>query len=347
MSLEITLYTKTATKTGLVKFLGECGFQKVDHILKELNDQNNIHFMWFGYEHYESTVGVEATIIKVDNDLKKEFNCSDWILHTRTRSAGSYEDKAKQNEVIKSARKKYGGTFYNDWYGTNRYTDLEDYKKLLPHEKAIFSIKENSFEKLNQMINCLEIYNNPMSDHLQSIGDNALGNLLKSKDPSITLYNGLIPFLVSVIEYFFGETFINYITYNPSARELIISEKLKIGVEEVLKIQNKETSIERIISENYNFQNLESINKAYRKYLQIDVFYILSKRKKVNGKVFRVLTKIDSLVNSRHKIIHDLEFNYDLTKEDYITYVKTVEKTIEIVIEKLNDKKELNIEMYK
>ena len=35
MSLEITLYTKTATKTGLVMFLGECGFQKVDHIFEE------------------------------------------------------------------------------------------------------------------------------------------------------------------------------------------------------------------------------------------------------------------------------------------------------------------------
>lgn len=346
MSVEITLYTKTATKTGLKKLLDENGFQKVDHVIEELNNETNLHYMWFGFENHESNVGVEATVYKIDGDIKEEYQCSDWILHTRTRAGGTYEDKEKQNEIIKIARKQYGGTFYNDWYGTNRYTNLADYDKLLPHEKAIFSIKENAFDKLYQIINSLDSYNNPMSEHLQNIGDNMLGNLLKTKDPSITLYNGLIPFLVSVIEYFFGETFVNFITYDSLARELIVDEKVKIGVSEVVKILNKETSLERIISETYNFQNLESINKAFKKYIKIDVFAVLSKRKKINGKVFRVLTKLENLVNSRHKIIHDLEFNLDLTKEDYITYVKTVEKTIALVIEEIKVKRNLNIEMY-
>lgn len=347
MSVEITLYTKKATKTGLTRLLDENGFQKVDHVIEEMNNENNLHYMWFGFENHESNVGVEATVIKIDDSNKKEYKCSDWILHTRTRAGGTYEEKAKQNEIIRIARKKFGGSFYNDWYGTNRYTNLDDYEKLQPHEKAVFNIKENAFEKLNQIINCLDSYKNPMSEHLQSIGDDMLGKLLKTKDPSITLYNGLIPFLVSVIEYFFGETFVNFITYDSSARDLIVDEKVKIGVSEVVKIQNKETSLERIISETYNFQNLDSINKAYKKYLRIDVFAILSKRKKVNGNIFRVLTKLKKLVDSRHKIIHNLEFNIDLTKEDYITYVKTVEMTIEMIIDELKKKKNLKIEMYK
>ncbi len=347
MSVEITLYTKSATKTGLTRLLDENGFQKVDHVIEELNNEKNLHYMWFGFENHESNVGVEATVYKVSDSDKNDYKCSDWILDTRTRAGGSYEDKEKQNEIIRVARKRFGGTFYNDWYGTNRYIDLADYDKLHPHEKAIFSIKENAFEKLYQIINCLESYKNPMSEHLQSIGDNMLGDLLRTKDPSIVLYNGLIPFLVSVIEYFFGETFVNFITYDSSARELITDEKVKIGVSEVVKIQNKETSLERIISETYNFQNLDSINKAFKKHIKIDVFAVLSKRKKINGKVFRVLTKLENLVNSRHKIIHDLEFNYDLKKEDYITYVKTVEKTIEMIIDEIKIKKDLNIEMYK
>ncbi len=347
MSVEITLYTKKATKTGLTRFLDENGFQKVDHVIEEMNNDDNLHFMWFGFENHESMVGVEATVIKVDDSDKKEHKCSDWILHTRTRAGGSYEDKEKQNEIIRIARKQFGGSFYNDWYGTNRYIDLDDYEKLHPHEKAIFNIKENAFEKLYQIINCLDSYSNPMSEHLQNIGDGMLGKLLKSKDPSITLYNGLIPFLVSVIEYFFGETFVNFITYDSSARELIVDEKVKIGVSDVVKIQNKETSLERIISETYNFQNLDSINKAFKKYLKIDVYAVLSKRKKINGRIFRVLTKMEGLVNSRHKIIHDLEFNLDLTKEDYITYVKTVEMTIEMIIDEIKKKRNLNIEMYK
>lgn len=347
MSVDITLFTKKATKSGLTRILKEHGFQKINHVIEEMNNENNHHYMWFGFENHESNVGVEATVIKIDDCTKKDYKCSDWILHTRTRSDGSYEDKAKQNELIRKARKQFGGSFYNDWYGTNRYTNLDDYKKLQPHEKAIFNIKENSFEKLHQIINCLDSYKNPMSEHLQSIGDNMIGKLIKSKDPSIVLYNGLIPFLVSVIEYFFGETFVNFITYDSSARKLIVDEKVKIGVKEVVKIQNKETSLERIISETYNFQNLDSINKAFNKYLNIDVYAVLSKRKKVNGKIFRVLTKLEKLIESRHKIIHDLEFNLDLTKEDYITYVKTVEMTIELTIDELKKKRNLNMEMYK
>ena len=60
-----------------------------------------------------------------------------------------------------------------------------------------------------------------------------------------------------------------------------------------------------------------------------------------------MLTKLGKLVDSRHKIIHDLEFNLDLTKEDYITYAKTVEITIEMIIDELKKKKNLKIEMYK
>lgn len=347
MSLEITLYTKISTKTGLTRLLAENGFQKVRHIVGELNDSKNLHYMWFGFENYEPNVGIEDTVLELSNEERKKHQCSNWILHTRTRAGGTHEDKAKQNEIIRIARKQFGGTFYNDWYGTNRYTNLEDYEKLHPHEKAIFSIKENSFEKLYQIINCLESYQNPMSEYLQSLEPDTLGQLLKTKDPSIVLYNGLIPFLVSVIEYFFGESFVNFITYDSTAREMITDEKIKIGVSEVMKIQNKETSLERIISETYNFQSLESINKAFKKYIKIDVFAVLSKRKKVNGKIFRVLTKLEMLVNSRHKIIHNLEFNYDLTKDDYITYVKTVEKTIEMIIDEIKVKRDLKIEMYK
>jgi len=344
MSIEITLYTKKATKSRLIKYLRDHDFYKVKHFIDSFNDENNLHYMWFGSKNNESTAGVESTIIKVDNDLKKQFKCSDWILHTRTKYNGSFEDKAKQNEIIKSARKQFGGTFYNDGYGTNRYIDLNDYPRFQPHEKAISNIRENALEKLFQITNSVENYENPLSDHLQSINIPALKDLLKTKDPSVTLYNSLIPFLVSVIEYFFGEIFIAIIRYDPVAKELIAKENFKIGISEVMKIENKVKSIEESVAENYNFQNLDSINKVYNKFVQIDIFSILSKRKKVNGKILRILNKLEDLINSRHNIIHNLEFNYEMTKNDYLAYVKTVEKMIEIIVDELENQRKLNIE---
>src|SRR4051794_5031674 len=114
MSVEITLYAKKATKTGLIKFLSANNFHKARHFIDEMNTPEMIGFMWFGFDNYESSTGVEATVIKASVDDIQKYKCSDWILHTRTRSSGTFEDKQKQNEIIRVARQQFGGTFYND-----------------------------------------------------------------------------------------------------------------------------------------------------------------------------------------------------------------------------------------
>lgn len=346
MSIEITLYTKTATKTGLIKSLMAENFQKSRHFLEEMNTADRLHFMWYGIENYESSTGVEATVYKTSLEEIKENKCSEWILHTRTRSSGSYEDKQKQNDIIRKVRQQFGGSFYNDWYGTNKYTNLDDYKKFTPLEKGISIIASNSLEKLGQINNCLEGYKNELSDSIVNIPHENIKNLFKSKDPSIILYNSLMPFLVSVLEYFFGQCFVHFIKYEESSKTLLIDEKIKIGVPDVIKILNNENSLEQIIMESYNFQNLDSINKAYRKYITIDVFSVLSKKKKVNNKIFRVLTKLQEILDARHRFVHELDINYDLSKQDYFDYVATVENVIILILESFKSKG-LNFEIEK
>lgn len=138
MSVEITLYAKKATKLTLTKFLLTEGFQKTKHFLSEMNTPEMVYYRWYGHDNYESFDGVEATVYKVSSEEQAKYKCSDWILHTRTRSSGSREDKKKQNEVIKKARNLFKGSFYNDCYGSNRYTKLDDY----PQYSSFFS---NSF----------------------------------------------------------------------------------------------------------------------------------------------------------------------------------------------------------
>jgi hypothetical protein len=334
MSVEITLYSKTATKSGLIKFLRTCGFQKSRHFLDEMNTNEMIHFMWFGFDNYESNSGVEATVLKASEDSRKIYNCSDWILHTRTRSSGSFEDKQKQNEIIKIARQQFGGTFYNDWYGTNKYTNLTDYRKLSPLEKGISIIASNSLEKLSQIRDCVTGYRNEMSETLANIKPESMRTILLSKDPSIVLYNSLMPFLVSIIEYFFGQSFANYIKYNESSRRLLTEEKIKIEISDVMSILEKEISLEQIVTQTYNFQNLDSINKAFKKYIAIDVRATLSQKKKVNNKVVRILTNVEEILKARHKFVHELDIDYGLSKEKYLDNVATVEKAIELTIQR-------------
>jgi hypothetical protein len=199
MSVEVTLYTKTATKTSLIRFLLANSFQRSRHFLDEMNTVEMLHFMWFGFDNYESSTGVEATVLKSSNEDKKKYDCSDWILHKRTRSSGTFEDKQKQNDIIRVARKQFGGTFYNDWYGTNKYTNLADYKKFTPLEKGISIIASNSLEKLWQINNCLSEYRNEMSETLANVKPESMRALLITKDPSIILYNSLMLFLVSIL----------------------------------------------------------------------------------------------------------------------------------------------------
>lgn len=335
MSIEITLFTKTATKSSLLKFITAVGFQKSRHFIDELNDKDNLHFMWFGFDNYESNTGVEATIYKLSEEKRKIYECSEWILHTRTRASGSYEDKRKQNDIIRNARKQFGGSFFNDCYGTNKYIDLSDYEKYFPLEKGISIVASNSLEKLEQIKDCLVSYRNEMSDTLANIQPETLRSLMINKDPSRVLYNSLMPFLVSIIEYFYGQIFENYLKYNEASRLLLTEEKIKIDLSDVLSILEKENSLEQIVTKSYNFQNLESINKAFKKYTTIDVKAILSQKKRINNNIVRILPKIESILEARHRFVHELDIDYNLTKEKYLDNIATVEKSIELITDKL------------
>lgn len=346
MSIEITLYTKKATRSSLIKFLLENGFYKTKHFIEEMNSENALHYIWYEFNNYQSSTGVEATVLRITSDESIEFKCSEWILHTRTRSSGSFEDKKKQNETIKICRKQFGGTFYNDWYGTNKYINLGDYPKFTPLEKAISLVSNNSIDKINKLKNCLEEYQNQTSNLIANIEHEFVKALIKNNDPSIVLYNSLIPFLVSVIEYFFSQIFYNYLRYDLNCKEIIVSEKIKIDISEVLNITNSLNSIESIVTKSYNFQNIESINKAYKKYLNIDIRSILSCKKKINSNIFRVINKLEEILNARHSFVHELDINYDIDKKIYFSYLRTIEVVIELMLTEFK-KKGLKIDYYR
>lgn len=156
----------------------------------------------------------------------------------------------------------------------------------------------------------------------------------------------MTPFLVSVIEYFFSQSFYSFLKYDNNCREEITKEKIKLDISEVLNINNNYNTIESIVTKSYNFQNIDSINRAYKKYLNIDIRSLLSCKKKINSKIFRVINKFDEILNARHSFVHELDINYVINKEVYFRYLKTIEVIIEIILNEFKNKN-LNIEYNK
>jgi hypothetical protein len=339
MSLEITLYTKKATKQKLIAELKNHGFDKVNHILDAFNTPDHLNYMWFSTKHYESFVGVEVTVIKSSLDDQRKYKCSEWILHTRTRSSGSYKDKEKQNIVIKEIRKLFGGTFYNDWYGTNTYTKLTDYPKLSAPERGLSLMKSNLKDKISRIKYSLDhLPKNLIHADFNNIEDKPFKEHLQSLEPSLAIYNAMFPFLVSLIEFLFKESFLIMIRYLDSAKEIIEKENLKVPLRDVLKVSSGELLVENIIADSFTFQNLGQTNKAFKKYLDIDIAKVLSCKKKVGKRIIRIYKKIEEIIEIRHSIVHHFGFYDDLDKSMFIDDLDTINMAIKLFLDHLECK---------
>ena len=124
MSIEITFHPETSDKQDLRALLLELGFEPWKHLRNW--PEGSLHFRWFNDVAYQSYDGVEATIFSPTEALKEGFPPCAWALHTRTRVWASPADRKQQNHVVRTARARFGGGFYNDSTGKNRYTKIED-----------------------------------------------------------------------------------------------------------------------------------------------------------------------------------------------------------------------------
>ena len=335
MSLEITLYPKEASKSKLIKFLKQNSFKKSNHYLKEMNTSEMLYYYWFNKDDCLSFDGVEAIVYKTSREERTKYNCSEWALNTRTRASASREDKSQQNNIIKKSRKIFKGTFHNDWYGTNKYTDINDYQNLSSPERCLTLMFNNLYDKIDKLEFSLKSYKSPMEDTLANLKDEDFANLMKSNDPSIVLYNAMIPFLVSLIEYLFSQSFVILIKYDNYAQNEIKKEKFKVSFEDTLKVEQGLLSTEKLIANNFTFQNINHINKAFKKYLNMDILKIFSKRKKIDNNFIRLNTKLEEIIELRHSIIHHFGYDNVINKKEFDKLLNIIKKVIETFLEHL------------
>lgn len=322
MGRDLTLYPRKASKDDLKKYLETIGFVKCKHFWEW--PKGTLNYSWFDYEDFKSIDGVSADIYPLSNeDLKITGN--KWALHVRNLYSASWHDVKMLNDVLKGARKQFGGIIKGD-YGTNRYAPLwEDnstpisrgismiYSHVLKEMSVVkFSLPEPSIKQQN-------LTGDKIDDFIKFI---------QSVDPSRVIYNGLVPFAVSMFEYFFSQAFQILIKYDEFALKKRNDHRQKVDFEVLLEIEQKKSTIENVIASNYTFQNLGQLNKAFKDWLVIDVRKVLYKKKRIGNSVAYLENRISDIIQYRHGVVHHFVIDRSLTKDDYINILDTIEKGI-------------------
>ncbi len=338
MGRDITLYPKKASKKELKDFLESLGFTKCTHLWDW--PKGTLNYYWFETEDYKSIDGVSADIYPVDKD-ENIYNDNTWALHVRNLYSASLYDVKMMNHVLRSARKRFGGTITSD-YGINKYAELwED--DSTPLSRGLSRIYVHILQTMYKMeISIPDNYLKLKDDNIET--DKTMLKFMKEQDPARIIYNGLVPFLVSMFEYFFSETFQVLIKYDEFALKKKEEFNLKVNFQTLLELDRKERTIENIISMNYTFQNLDQLNKAYKEWLNIDVRKILYKKKKIGSSIKYLENRISDIIQYRHGIVHHFILDYSLDKKDFLNLLQTIKHCIEEFVIFLEQKYKFKVE---
>jgi hypothetical protein len=322
MGRDVTLYPKKATRDDLKKYLEGLGFEKCGHFWDW--PKGTLNYYWFDYKDYSSINGVSADVFPVSGE-ELSITGNEWALHVRNLYSASLHDVKMLNNVLKGARKLFGGTIQGD-YGTNRYAPLwED--DSTPISRGISAIYSHVKQEISAVRYALPDPSMKLPEPVEGKIDDFI-DFTQSMDPSRVLYNGLVPFAVSMFEYFFSQAFQVLIKYDPVALEKRTAHKQKLDFETLLEVEKKEATVENIIARNYTFQNLNQLNKAYKDWLDIDVRKILYKKKKIGNSVTFLENRIAEIIQYRHGIVHHFSIDRSLTKDGYIHILEAIEKSI-------------------
>ena len=324
MGRDLTLYPDKASKRDLKVYLEGLGFQKCKHLWNW--PAGTLNYSWFDEEDFRSIDGVSADVYPVSGD-ELQVTGNEWALHVRNLYSASWHDVSMLNNVLRGARKLFGGTIKGD-YRTNRYAPLWK-DDSTPISRGVTAI----YQRVDQELSAIKFALPEPSMQLPTPKDTDAKmrdfvELTRSLDPSRVIYNGLVPFAVSMFEYFFSRVFRVLITYDEFACKKKESHNLRVDFSTLLEVSKREQTVEDVIAEAYTFQNLNQLNKAYKDWLNIDVRKILFKKKRIGRSVRLLENRIAEIIQYRHGVVHDFEIDRSLTRDDYIAILDAIETAI-------------------
>ena len=114
-----------------------------------------ISFFWEEPEDFKSTNGVDASVFPLDDEGKKVWNtATDWAIRTRTSIWATSFDQEFQNHTVQCIRKAFGGTFYNDHFGRNRYNAIVR-EKSTPASRGVYGVLTRLLGELDSLEHAL------------------------------------------------------------------------------------------------------------------------------------------------------------------------------------------------
>lgn len=342
MSIEIWQFPKSATKKQLTESLLELSYVRGENLFWP-GPPGTLSFFWEEPEDFKSTSGVDASVFPLDDEGRKAWNTNnDCALRTRTSVWATPFDKEFQNHTVRQIRKAFGGTFYNDHFGHNRYIVIER-SESTPASRRIYAVLTRLKEELDSLEDALpqemvKALMTPRGEITEETDQNGLLQFTKQLDPSRIVYNALVPFLVAIIEHYFRECFEILLKYDPSARKKLEGQNRKLSFVEAVAIAQGDLTIERIASGWYSFQNINSIQKAFKDVFGIDVWKVLRSRKKVRDKLPIMFKSLDNLIGARHGVVHHFVIDRDLDRDGFLDLLHFVKALLDLVSEEIERK---------
>lgn len=331
MGRDLRLYPKNARKAELVSFIKS--FDKIQ-TSSHLWDwpKGTKHYFWFDDTDYRSTAGVEITIYPV-RDNERSLCSSDWAIHVRNTYSATWHDVEMLNTILRTGRKKFGGDIFGD-YGKNRYAPLWD-DTSTPMSRGFAWVYKMTHDNIGSVSYALP------SELDFGKGDTELDNVLRSFDPTRVIYNALVPFLISVLEFYLKNTFIIALKYDATAQDKI--EDLRREV--IAAGASDETNTEESIADSISFQDLRNVRKVFRKWLTVDIKQPLTLS--ATPPEESLWRRLDDLIKYRHDIIHRMGVDKNLSRSDFLRQAQLIEASLDVLLKTFADKYQIDIEQIK
>lgn len=349
MSIEIWQFPRTATREELVDLLKSLGYKRGENLFFP-GPPGTLSFFWSEPRDFLSTSGVDASVFPLDAEGKEAWKTqNDWALRTRTSISASSFDQKFQNDTVRAVRKAFGGRFYNDHFGHNRYNDIPP-DKSTPPSRGVSGTLSRVLQDLNSLAHVLpeesfKVLGTPQGDITDENDRTGILKFTKQFDPSRVLYNALLPFLVAAIEHIFRETFEILVKYDEEAQAVLESQSRKVSFADAAALARGELALEQIASDGYSFQNLDSIQRAYKDVLSIDIWKAIRKRRKVRKKRPMLSEALEDLIGARHGVVHKFVLNRQLDRDSFLHLLELVRTLIDVVAHEVQSKLGVPIEV--
>jgi hypothetical protein len=324
MGRDLRLYTDNASKSDLVSLIRSFGKVRTTEHLWDW-PKGSVHLHWFDEDDYKSTTGVELTVFPM-NDEESKYSKGKWAMHARNTYSATCYDVSMLNQFLRKARKEFGGNIIGD-YGKNRYAPLWK-DESTPMSRGYTWVRQITHDNLSSVS-----YSLPKEMTISPDADDKIRTLIELTDPSKVIYNGLIPFLVSILEFYLKNILVISLKYDINA-----NEKVELYAKE-LQLEKKE-AINKIAN-SISFQDLKNVKKALKKWLNVDIKLILNSTDSTTEK--SLWSQLNALIKYRHDIIHEMGVDRSLSRDKFLEWSQVVDKTLDILLKELADKYKLNL----